>query len=76
MNPAGTLEREKGKGADLLKGTNKILTMLKSLHGDLEGLLHFFSQIKPYHILDIVSVITLGINTSQISSIYSATVGF
>ena len=66
MNPAGTLERKKGKGTDLLKGTGKILTALKSLLGNLERQLHFFSQILTYHILDIVSVITLSINTNQI----------
>ena len=41
----GTPKPEKGRGQTLLKGTDKILNMLKSLSGNLESALHFFSQI-------------------------------
>ena len=47
-------------------GIDKIITMLKPLPGNLEDQLH-------YQILGIAFAITLGFNTSQISSIYSVT---
>ena len=55
--------------------TNEILTMLKSLPGrEFRWSFAFsLSQILTSHILGIVSAITLGINTSQISSIKIAT---
>ena len=62
----------------MLKSTDKILTMLKSIPGNLvHGSVAFFlSQILIHYILGIASVITFGINTSQISSIYSAITDF
>ena len=62
----------------LLKGTDKILTMYVKIHAwKFKGLVAFFlRQILTHHILSIASAITLDINTSQISAIYSATVGF
>ena len=67
-------KRARGGGQTLLKGTDKILIMLKSIPWNLEGQLH--SSILTDHILSIAIVITLDISTSQISSIDSGTAGF
>ena len=68
---AGT--RKGPGGQTLLKGTDKILIMLKSIPWNLEGQLH---SCCTDHILSIASAITLDTNTSQISSIDSGTAGF
>ena len=73
---AGT--RKGPGGQTLLKGTEKILTMYVKIHArKFKGSVAFFlRQILTHHILSIASAITLDINTSQMSSIYTATVGF
>ena len=58
-----------------MKGTDKILTMFKSIPGNLEDQLCFCCA-KLIHIFSIISAITLDINTSQISSFYSAIANF
>ena len=68
IRDAGT--RKGPGGQTLLKGTEKILIMLKG------SVAFFLPQILTDHILSIASAIILGINTSQISAIDSVTAGF
>ena len=69
---AGT--RKGPGGQTLLKGTDKILTIYVKIHArKFKGSVAFFlRQILTHHILSTAYAITLDINTSQISSIYSA----
>ena len=71
-------KQEKGQGEKtLLKGYWQHFNHVKIFTQECIGSVAFFlSQILTYHILGIVYVIILGVNTSQISSIYSATASF
>ena len=60
----------------MLKGTDKVLIMLRSIPWNLEGQLHSSCDHISDHILSIASATTLDINTSQISSIDSVTANF
>ena len=74
VRDAGTRKGGPG-GQTLLKGTDKILIMLKSIPWNLECQLHS-SRAKFLPFIFLASAITLDINTSQISSIDSVTAGF
>ena len=67
----GRRNEKRARGQTLLKDTDKILIMLKSIPWNLEGQLH---SCCANHILSITFAITLDINT--ISSIDSVTAGF
>ena len=74
---SGTPEREKGQGADFVKGHQQNFNYVKIHTLEFRGSVAFFlRQILTNHILRMASAITLDINTSQISSIDSTTEGF
>ena len=81
---SGTPEREKGRGgggADFVEGHRQNFNYAKIHNLEFRGSVAFFlRQILTDHILSIAFAITLDINTSlntsQISSIDSATAGF
>ena len=76
MRP-GTPEREKGQGVDVVEGHRQNFNYVKIHTLEFRGSVAFFlRQILTEYILSIASAITLDINTSQISSIDSATAGF
>ena len=77
MKHAGTPEREKGQGADFVEGHRQNFNYVKIHTLEFRGSVAFLlRQIHTNHILSMASAITLDINTSQISSIDSATEGF
>ena len=73
---AGT-RKGPGGGADFVEGHRQNFKSVKIHTLEFRGSVAFFlRQILTNHILSMASAITLDINTSQISSIDSATEGF
>ena len=73
---AGT-RKGPGGGADFVEGHPQNFNYVKIHNLEFRGSVAFFlRQILTDHILSIASAIILDINTSQISSIDSATAGF
>ena len=68
---------KRARGADFVEGHQQNFNYVKIHTLEFRGSVVFFlRQVLTDHILSIASAITLDINTSQISSIDSATVGF
>ena len=73
----GHRNEKRARGANFVEGHRQNFNYVKIHTRKFRGSVAFFlRQILTHHILSIASAITLDINTSQISSIYSATAGF
>ena len=72
----GRRNEKRARGANFVEGHRQNFNYVKIHTRKFRGSIAFFlHQILTHHILSIASAITLDINTSQISSIYSATAG-
>ena len=72
----GRRNEKRARGANFVEGHRQNFSYVKIHTRKFRGSIAFFlRQILTHHILGIASAITLDINTSQISSIYSATAG-
>ena len=77
MVTQGRRNEKRARGADFVEGHQQNLNYVKIHTLKFRGSVAFFlRQILTNHILSMASAITLDINTSQISSIDSATEGF
>ena len=73
----GRRNEKRARGADFVEGHRQNFNYVKIHTLEFRGSVAFFlRQIFTNHILSMASAITLDINTSQISSIDSATEGF
>ena len=73
----GRRNEKRARGANFVEGHRQNFNYVKIHTRKFRGSVSFFlRQILTHHILIIASAITLGISTSEISSIYSATAGF
>ena len=69
----GTRTKKRARGANFVEGHRQNFNYVKIQTWEFrESVAFFLSQILIHHILGIVSAVTLGINTSQTFSIYSA----
>ena len=78
MYVQGRRNKKRARGADFVEGHRQNFNYVNKIHTlEFRGSVAFFlRQILTNHILSMASAITLDINTSQISSIDSATEGF
>ena len=73
ISSQGRRNEKRARGANFVEGHRQNFNYAKIHTRKFRGSVAFLRQILTHHILSIASAITLDINTSQISSIYSAT---